>query len=183
MPLVNHRELHQQDEGGGEVVEVVLTVPVPGKGRVLQGWVPTHQGIGSGEIRVEELDFAVEGFHPDDSKHIVDHLGWHWSSVGTWSCSQGARSTQERGALDTLVGPVPRAQEKGQLLLLQEGWLPSPTKSSTASGKGSGGVGRLASLLEKPELSGEGWRPRPAGPHLDLSWAPRTKAKTKLLTS
>lgn len=75
VPLVHHRELREHHEGGGQVVEVVLAVPVPGERRPRQGRVATHQRIRSGEIRVKEPDFVMEQFHPDDSKGVVDHLG------------------------------------------------------------------------------------------------------------
>lgn len=39
VPLIDHGELHQDNEGRGEVVEVVLAVFRPGKEGILEGRV------------------------------------------------------------------------------------------------------------------------------------------------
>lgn len=47
VPLVDHSELHEHDEGRGEVVEVVLAVLPTGKQGILESWIPTLQGVRS----------------------------------------------------------------------------------------------------------------------------------------
>lgn len=74
VPLVDNGELHQQDEGGNNVVEVVLAVVELGEGRVVQPRVPT---VGGGRVTgasVEEGHLALEQLHPHHGKYVVDHL-------------------------------------------------------------------------------------------------------------
>lgn len=75
MPLVDHGELHEDDEGRGKVVEVVLAVPPTGKQGILESWIPTFQGVRSIGVGWEVLDFAVEQLHANDSKHTIHNLG------------------------------------------------------------------------------------------------------------
>lgn len=86
MPLVDNGELHQQDEGGNNVVEVILAVVEIGERRVVQLRVPT---IGGGRIAgasVEEGHLALEQLHPHHGKYVVDHLE---KGVCVWRGLQG----------------------------------------------------------------------------------------------
>lgn len=74
MPLVDDGELHQQDEGGNNVVEVVLAVVELGEGRVVQPRVPAVGGGWVAGASVEEGHLALEQLHPHHGEYVVDHL-------------------------------------------------------------------------------------------------------------
>lgn len=74
MPLVDDSKLHQQDEGGHDIVEIVLAVVELGKCRVVQPRVSTVEGGRVAGARVEEGHLALEQLHPHHGKYVVDHL-------------------------------------------------------------------------------------------------------------
>lgn len=74
MPLVDHSELHQQDEGGNHVVEVVLAVVERGEGGVLQQRVSTERFSRVTRVRLEKLNLPFEELHPHHGEDVVDHL-------------------------------------------------------------------------------------------------------------
>lgn len=104
VPLVDHRELHQQDEGGRHVVEVVLAVVELGEGRVVQPRVPAVGGGRVTRARVEEGHLALEQLHPHHGKDVVDHLegggGQRQRLAAGGQCSCSLRSEATTSQLD-----------------------------------------------------------------------------------
>lgn len=74
MPLVDHRELHQQDEGGHHVVEVVLAVVELCEGRSLQRRVPAVRLRRVAGVRLIKLHLPFENLHPHHGKDVIHHL-------------------------------------------------------------------------------------------------------------
>lgn len=74
MPLVDDGQLHQQDEGGDNVVEVVLAVVELGEGCVVQPRVPAEGGSWVTGASAEEGHPALEQLHPHHGEYVVDHL-------------------------------------------------------------------------------------------------------------
>lgn len=73
------------------LLKLFLPVLALGKQRVLEGHVPTHQGIRSGEIWVKETDFATKHFHPNDGKNVAGRPEER-------HCQQWAHRPQNQGA-------------------------------------------------------------------------------------
>lgn len=95
MPLVDDSELHQQDEGGHNIVEVVLAVVELGKGRVVQPRVPAVEGGRVAGAPVEEGHLALEQLHPHHGKYVVDHLEkGGYSELAESTSSSSWRSVQ-----------------------------------------------------------------------------------------
>lgn len=74
VPLVDHGELHQQDEGGQNVVEVVLAVVELSKGGSVEEKVPTEEPGGLLRASSKELDLPSKQLHPHHGKGVVHHL-------------------------------------------------------------------------------------------------------------
>lgn len=74
VPLVDHGELHQQDEGGHHVVEVVLAVVELCEGRSAQQRVPAVRLRRVAGVRLVKLHLPFENLHPHHGKDVVHHL-------------------------------------------------------------------------------------------------------------
>lgn len=72
MPLVDHGELHQQDERGNHVVEVIFAVAKISEGRSSQQRVTTVYP--PRVIGVIKLHLSLEQLHPDHGEDIIHHL-------------------------------------------------------------------------------------------------------------
>jgi len=74
VPLVDHGELQQQDEGRHHVVEVVLAVVELSEGRSLQQRVPAVRPRRIDGDVLEKLNLPLEQLHPHHGKDVVHHL-------------------------------------------------------------------------------------------------------------
>lgn len=74
MPLVDDRELQQQDKRGHHVVEVVLAVIVFGEGRTVQKNVSTVQTCRVGRVCGEKLHLPFKQLHSHHREDIINNL-------------------------------------------------------------------------------------------------------------
>ncbi len=74
VPLVDHGELHQQDEGGHHVVEVVLAVVELCEGGSTQQRVSTVRLLRVTGVLPVNLHLTFEQLHPHHGKDVVHHL-------------------------------------------------------------------------------------------------------------
>lgn len=83
MPLVDHSELHQQDEGRHHVVEVVLAVVEICEGRAFEQRVSAVLLIRVAGV-VVKLHFILENLHSQHGKDVIHHL-MRWRTLVTTS--------------------------------------------------------------------------------------------------
>lgn len=74
VPLVDHGELHQQDEGGHHVVEVVLAVVEFCEVGSFQQRVSTVRLLRVAGVLPVKLHLPFEQLHPHHGKDVVHHL-------------------------------------------------------------------------------------------------------------
>lgn len=74
VPLVDDGEFHQQDEGGQNVVEVVLAVVELSEGGSVEEKVPTEEPGRLLRTFTKILDLPFEQLHPHHGKGVVHHL-------------------------------------------------------------------------------------------------------------
>lgn len=74
VPLVDHGELHQQDEGRHNIVEVVLAVAELSKGGSVEENVPTEEPAGLFRASTKVPDLSLKQLHPHHGKGVVHHL-------------------------------------------------------------------------------------------------------------
>ena len=82
MPLVDHSQLQQQDEGLEDGVEVVAAVTQAIKCGVLQKRVATPQVLRGSEALVVTMVtyLPLEQLHANDGKEVVEYLGTNTST-------------------------------------------------------------------------------------------------------
>lgn len=74
MPLIDHSQLKQHNQGVDDVIKVVVAILILPEGTVHKVSVTTVQRFNFLLSMASVLDQTFEGFHSHDGKYIIKHL-------------------------------------------------------------------------------------------------------------
>lgn len=74
MPLINHSEFQQDDEGRDHIIEVVLAVVEFSKSGSFKERVSTVLLNRTCGVGFKKTNFSFKYFHANHSKYVIDHL-------------------------------------------------------------------------------------------------------------